>query len=100
VALVGCSASSEIDYARLFADPNNYTIQVDQFGRYRVQYPDRTYTQTRFNSDVEAFMFIWKCCEYANFELDVRAEKRRHEALDREARWKTVQPNLSDDEES
>jgi len=100
VAFIGCSASSEIDYTRLFADPNNYQIQVDQFGRYRVQYPDRTYTQTRFTSETDAFIFVWKCCEYATFELEMRAEKRRHEALDREARWKTVEPNYTDDRES
>ena len=106
VAVNGCSGArplvvaQPIDYASLFADPNNYETQVDQFGRYRVKYPDDTYTIVRFESELHAFIFIWKCCEFATDELEERAAKRRNDALDTEARWRRVEPTMEQPDES
>jgi len=90
IVLLGCAASSPLDNARLFADPYGYAIEADQFGRYRVHYPDGSYTKIRFDSYNTAFTFIWKACEIATeAERNIIIANQQKE-LDKRATWKLI----------
>lgn len=98
VALAGCSAPA-VNVSD-FADIDQYIIEVDQFGRYRVQYPDGTYTKVRFPDYPTAFAFVWVACEMANEELSRQRTVEEQEKLDKQARWKPVRKHIEHNDQS
>jgi len=75
------------DYTR----PELYVIQVDQFGRHRVIFPDGDDVGVRFQTLDEAQMAIWMACEAAQ-EAVIHSRMVEHQdGLDRIAKWRTVE---------
>ena len=91
VANFGCAASIPVEH---WQDSRYYTIQIDQFGRYRVLWPDGDESGWRGDSYQEADNMLQAMVNVARrvyWEMEIEGQERK---LDAEAKWNTLKHAL------